>query len=104
MTRLELESAIEEVKDSPTNVNIHRRPLCGFDDDLTCRRLGHGAQIAGHRKDIGVDVVLCIGHRRTRQRIAELSEAIVLVDDAADQVAILIIITGFLLVACCAEA
>ena len=74
------------------SVQIHGRTVCGFDDLLTCERLGRAAEIARDGKHVGDIVMLGVGHHGTRQLIAELSRRIVLMDDAACQVAILVIV------------
>src|SRR2546428_174819 len=96
---LELDGAIGS-NDKPARVLKHWRTMCGFEDVLTHVRLRCSAEIAGDGKHVGDRVVLSVRHHSTRQRIAELSRGIGLVDDAARQVAILVIRAGFLLVAC----
>src|SRR5438477_3702553 len=89
-------------KDGPASVQKHRRTVCGFEDVLTCDRLGLRAEITGDSKDVGERVVLRVGHSVACQRIAELSERIVLVDDALGQIAILVIVADGVLVKCTA--
>jgi hypothetical protein len=86
----ELDGAIGG-SDDPASVQKHWRTVCGFEDDLTCGGLGHAAEIARDSKDMSDRVLLGVGHHSARQRIAELCEGIDIVDDAARQVAILII-------------
>ena len=95
----ELDGAIGS-NDKSASVLKHGRTVSGFEDVLAHIRLRCGAEITRDGKIVCNRVVLGVGHHGTRQRIAELSRGIVLVDDATRQVAILVIRTGFVLVAC----
>src|SRR5437588_2966863 len=89
-------------KDGPACVEQDGRTVCGFEDDLAHVRLARCAEITGDSKDVADRVVLGVGHHGTRQRIAELSEGIVLVDDEARQIAILVIVADGKLFECAA--
>src|SRR5438270_1460235 len=87
----ELDSSIGG-KDGPARVEQDGHTVCGFYDDLAHVRLGRCAEITGDSKDVADRIVLGVGYYLARQRITELSEGIVLVDDEARQMAILVIV------------
>src|SRR6266581_9124966 len=85
--------------DEPASVQKHGCTVCGCKDVLAHVRLGHVAKISRNDKNIGNGVDLGVGHDVARLWIAKLSRRIVLMNNAMRQIAILIIVTGFLFVA-----
>ncbi len=92
--------AFIKVKHLPASIDEYWCSPTGPVDVLASYRLRRRGEVTGDCKYVGDDVVLCVRNRGPRQGIAPLPRGIVLVDDAAGQVAVLVIVADGMLVEC----
>jgi len=86
--------AFIEVEHLPARSDEYRRPRSGSDDDLAGDRLRRRGAVTRDCKDVGDDVVLCVGNGGPTQRVPPLPQGVVLVGDAASEVAFRVVVPG----------